>query len=301
MKRYLIFLFACILSAQRAELQPFTDIAGVQYQYQLPTQVNGASSDDNRSLDIMTGELLVPLAIGNGSYLLSGAQYNRMTFHEENSPGDRHANTFHVLELRAGVFYQWKASLHQTLILALPKWSADQPTFRSEGFQIGGVVVHTYRLHNRLALKGGLYYNREFFGNFFMPLLGVDWRIKDNIWLYGVMPGNLQLHHEVNNRFAVSLSYASPSGSLLSGETGDYIRIGKSFPPHSHFSADAHLTVARPIVLKVSVGHTVWRHYGAYDATNEQVSSSTYPDYQDGLFITGRILVRIRDKEDMQE
>jgi hypothetical protein len=67
--------------------------------------------------------------------------------------------------------------------------------------QAGGAVLLTYKKHPDLKYKFGLFYNREFFGNFFVPLAGIDWKINNRLQLFGVLPGNLVLERKVSRRF----------------------------------------------------------------------------------------------------
>lgn len=274
--------------------QPFTDIASLSYQYHLPSEYQEAQAAENRNLYIKSAELLLPLSLGNGSYILAGGQYSSIDFGFD--VGYRLSQRYNVAEGRVGCLYQWKNQKNKTLLLIIPKWAGEEKAFASEYFQLGGVFLHTHQLSPIFAYKFGLYYNREFFGNFFMPLIGLEWHINDKLWLYGTLPGNLQLHNVLNPSLAVSLSYISPSGSLLLENGSDYIRIGKSFPPNAVVSADLHWTIFSPVVLKASVGHSLWRSYGQYNAANEQYESGAYADYKDGFVLRASIIIRVLEK-----
>jgi hypothetical protein len=160
---------------------------------------------------------------------------------------------------------------------------------------MGGVVLHTHKVSETFSWKAGLYYNHEFFGNFFMPLAGLDWQIKDDLWLYGTLPGNLQLHKVLSSSFAFSLSYASPNGSLLAGDTGDYVRVARSFPPNVMLMGDIHWTVISPVTVKASFGHSLWRNYGLYSSANEKYDTGVYADYKDGFVIQASIVARVQN------
>ncbi|HLF65742.1 MAG TPA: hypothetical protein VI603_18420 [Saprospiraceae bacterium] len=297
MKTYqLFFLSAAILLRFTCACvaQPFTDIASLNYQYHLPTKYQEPQTAQNRNLYFKSAELLLPLSLGNGSYILAGGQYSRIDFGFD--VGLRLSQGFNVAEGRVGCLYQWKNQKDKTLFLLIPKWAGEEKAFASEYFQLGGVFLHTHQLSPDFSYKFGLYYNREFFGNFFMPLVGLEWQINENLWLYGTLPGNLQLHKVLKPSLAVSLSYVSPSGSLLLENGSDYIRIGKSFPPNAVVSADLHWTIFSPVVLKASVGHSLWRSYGQYNAANEQYESGEYADYKDGFVLKASIVFRVLEK-----
>lgn len=60
-------------------------------------------------------------------------------------------------------------------------------------FQAGGFVVMNYKVNPKLTLKAGLYYNREAFGNFFMPIAGLEYKIDSSFQIWGALPGSLFL------------------------------------------------------------------------------------------------------------
>jgi hypothetical protein len=61
------------------------------------------------------------------------------------------------------------------------------PRFNSEGlklensFQMGGLLLASYKKKETLKYKFGVYVNNEFFGVFVMPLAGIDWKINARI------------------------------------------------------------------------------------------------------------------------
>jgi hypothetical protein len=257
----------------------------------LPRGYKEDNHTGERDLNIYSADLLLPISVGNAHYLLTGGQYARIDFGFRN--GVREKKTFDVTEFRLGTLYQWKNQKDRTLALLLPKWSGQGKAFKDSNFQMGGVLLHTHQLSPTFALKAGLYYNCEFFGHFFMPLAGIDWEINETLWLYGTMPGNLQLHKILSPSFQLSLSYQSPSGSLLQENNTDYIRIGKSFPPYAILAIDGHVKLAGPLLFKASLGHSIWRSFEAYDSDKMKIQNGPYPDYKDGIIIKASMIVRV--------
>lgn len=296
------FTCTCILSIctwLSLFAQPFTDIVSVSHQYHAPKAYSSMQPDfTSRGLGITTINLLAPIPLKGGNYLLGGGQWSHYLFTFKEAHGFLASESFNVAEFRFGTMLSWPNGKDQTLILALPKWSGQGAVFNSQYAQMGGVVLHTHRVSPEFAYKIGLYYNREFFGNFFMPLIGLDWKIRDDLWLYGNLPGNLQLHKVFSKLFSLSASYQSPNGSLLMENGEHHIRIGRSFPPYCIFSLDTHWTITGPLTLKVSAGHTLWRSYRLYDRDIVLLSegqNAPYADYRDGFIINISMIVRIND------
>jgi hypothetical protein len=43
-----------------------------------------------------------------------------------------------------------------------------------DDWQYGGALLATWKKNPSVSFKLGMYYNKEFFGDFFIPLLGID-------------------------------------------------------------------------------------------------------------------------------
>ncbi len=61
------------------------------------------------------------------------------------------------------------------------------------------LVSHKNAGENSL-ISSGLYINGDLFGLFVMPLTGVDWQINSKTNLFGVLPGNMTLEHELKKK-----------------------------------------------------------------------------------------------------
>ncbi len=58
------------------------------------------------------------------------------------------------------------------MVAFIPRWNGETSVQFSEGFQAGGAGLLNYKKNPGLEFKFGLYYNSEFWGAFFIPLLG---------------------------------------------------------------------------------------------------------------------------------
>ena len=79
----------------------------------------------------------------------------------------------------------------ETVLLVIPKIASDfRDAIDANDYQYGGVFLEHFVPNEKLKIKAGIYYNREAFGNLFVPLVGVDWKVNDRINLYGILPTN---------------------------------------------------------------------------------------------------------------
>ena len=97
----------------------------------------------------------------------------------------------------------------------------------SHDHQIAGIGLITYVKSGNIQIRAGLYYSREFFGNFFMPLVGLDWKINSRWQMYGTMPSNYRIECRLSKNVSTGIGFRSFQRSFrLSGSFGnDFIRV----------------------------------------------------------------------------
>lgn len=163
--------------------------------------------------------------------------------------------------------------------------------------QYGGVLISTWKKNKFASLKFGLYYNKEFFGNYFIPLLGIDWQINGSNNLFGVLPGNMTFEHKVTNQFyfgasfhALTNSYRLPNTSICpSGDckARNYLRVDDN---QLGLFADTYL--AKKIVFSAEGGYSILRRY-RFGLKGSNLDERT--DYKnDNLYVKASIAYRLR-------
>ena len=145
------------------------------------------------------------------------------------------------------------------MITAIPRWNGEPSVQFSEGFQMGGAFLFTRKVKPGLQLKAGMYYNRELFGNFFLPLAGIDWKINDKMNLFGILPGNMVFEHKILRSVSwggafrtFTTSYSIVEGSLTGYD--DFVRINDV-----QLGAYGDLYLTKKLVLNLEAGHTILR------------------------------------------
>ncbi len=118
---------------------------------------------------------------------------------------------------------KWK-----TITIVVPKIASDfRDRISTKDVQLGGIFLENYIINDKLKIKAGLYYNREAFGNFFVPLAAIDWQATDRISLYGILPTNYKLEYNlIKNRLYSGLGFKSFTRSfrLEKQLNNDYVR-----------------------------------------------------------------------------
>lgn len=161
--------------------------------------------------------------------------------------------------------------------------NADWFHFPGDGWQLGGVMLHTFKIREGFKLKGGLYYNREFFSDYFVPLAGIEYKFNPRLQLFGTIPNEMKLEYKFGKRFYGGVAYTSITNSYRMAEPGSYVKI-----QDNHIGLFADFYVTRKLVLMAEAGHTIMR--------SVRIRNAEYPFSRNGdSFIAKAALIyRVR-------
>ncbi len=120
-------------------------------------------------------------------------------------------------------------------------------------FQAGGLVLVNYKINSRLTVKAGLYYNREAFGNFFIPLGGLEYNVDSTLQIWGTLPGSFFIEKKLMKRWYAGLTFKAVTNSYQFFNR-KYMQINDN--QLSLFS-DFYLT--KNFVLNMEAGHSLFR------------------------------------------
>ena len=163
----------------------------------------------------------------------------------------------------------------------------------NDDWQYGGVLLSTWKKNQDLSFKFGLYYNKEFFGNYFIPLVGLDWKIDSKNNLFGVLPGSMTFEHKVTSRFYYGLAFRAFTNSYRE-EPVDPLFVGYNYLriDDNPLGIYADTYLSKKIVLSAEAGYTILRRY-RYGYKTENIHTKT--DYKcDNFYFKASLAYRLR-------
>ncbi len=177
---------------------------------------------------------------------------------------------------------------------AIPRWMGVSSLQFSEGFQMGGAVLVTRKIRPGLKYQFGAYYNKELFGNFFLPLLGIDWKINDRMNLFGILPGYLTYEHRLGTKFSWGGNFRTFTSTYrldTKGFTGadDYLRV-----QDNQVGVYSDWYIAPKIVLNVEVGHTIMRRIATGVEALGGKDNETVVSEKDNFYFRATLQYRLR-------
>jgi hypothetical protein len=204
----------CVTAGVKA--QYFVDIFSFNRQaYQVP---NGAQVSD------LFINAFIPKVLKNGNTVFVRAHYEKLSMQRDSLSAD-----YSSITLPVGMQVQLKNPKLKFTGLIIPKIAgADLGASFSHVFQIGAYSLFTVTESEKFRYKFGLYYNREFFGNFFVPLVGVDWRVTDRFSVFGTLPQSFKASFSiVPSRLNAGLAFRSMTRSFRGEDSNTFVRYNE--------------------------------------------------------------------------
>ncbi len=274
--------------------QPFADILNFNYQtfssnYQDSTQWKNKTDDYFLNL-------FLPKNFKNGNTLL--VRLNTEMLSSTISPDSSYSSTLSSVSLPLGMKLVSKSKKWETVVLVIPKIASDfKDAIDAYDYQYGGIFLEHFVPNDKVKIKAGLYYNREAFGNLFVPLVGVDWKVNDRINLYGILPTNYKVEFNLaKNKLytGLNLKFFTRSFRLSKSSNYDYVRYDES---------QVKLFVDYFVVPKVlvfaevgySIGKSPWQHkYGTNDKKEAYYGNPIYTPIKNYPIISVGVAYRVR-------
>jgi hypothetical protein len=277
--------------------QPYVDILNVKSQFFQKTNYTDSSQNKLMS-NQQEANFFLPIELKNKNkdVILIGGDYTQLNFTASGkSNGYGHLQT---TSLQLGFEKGWNEKW-RTMLLFIPKFNAAYTDIFRSDFQYGGVILFKYQKKENLSYHFGAYYNREFFGNYYLPLLGIDWRINNRLNLFGDLPYSMNLEYKLSKSFYGGFEFFSTTSSYRTtphGGTSTYIREGDKIFGHDEIRLYFHAYLTSHIVLTVQGGQSFYHIFQAYSNAGNKVinDNSVYQKNKDQLFFNVGLAYRFR-------
>jgi Domain of unknown function (DUF6268) len=280
---HLLFL-SLLLSAQ-----PYLDLV----------QVNATRSPDaglwrrnnqQNSFSHLQGDFTIPLIFKKDSSMLLFCPFTEHWWLKIPTTGlNTHYASYGLqLTLVKPLSESW--TLNTVLV---PRFNARTNDAFKNSFQAGGALLFAYRKSNALTYKFGIYYNSEFSGPFFMPLLGIDWQINPKTTLFGILPGSLNMERAPSVRFSYGLAFRAITNSYQDGLINSFVKKSFMRVDENQLGLYSDFYLTKNLVWNLELGHSVFRRFRA-GSQNEKPRFFYKNPMNDGLYVRSGIAYRLR-------
>lgn len=268
-KKKSTILLLLLLSYSEGFSQPYVDIANFNYQRFSSHYKNDASSKN--ATDAYVFNMLLPKQFKNGNSLLF--RINSEIIQSTRTAETTISSNLSSISIAFG--YQWVSTSQKwkSTLFVLPKVASDfEKSLSKNDWQYGALFLENYKVNGRLQIKAGLYYNHEAFGNFFVPLLGVDWKATERWNFYGILPTNYKIEYNIlKNKLYSGINYKAQTRSFHSTTTptDEYVRYDEAV-----LKGFVDYFVFKNIVVNAEVGYSLGKNLLQYHSNSNDASNS---------------------------
>ena len=278
MQKKFLFIVACIIVVS-AKAQPYIDLLNMRYSSSLFNNKNTTSFTH-----LYVGSDL-PFKLNRNKLIVLSPFYEQWNIDSINNK--HYLPAVNSVAMAISAIIPLDNDRWTLTATAIPRFNSEALHLHNS-FQMGGVLLATYKKSNNLKYKLGVYVNNEFFDLFVMPLAGIDWMINDKNYLFGVLPGRLTYEHKLNAAFYTGATFRAVTNSYRFNNS-NYLRIDDN-------QASAYLDwyATRHIVFGGETGYGILRKLRTGIRHNKNYTTSY--NWDDGLFFKLSASYRIRLK-----
>ena len=248
MKGNRIIILLAILFSTSAAAQPYLDLGQAMFQ--------ASPGGDPKTFTHFRAQANLPLIAKDSSIFLINPIWEERWIRINEQSAQMHLRGFITwLTYSRSLSEKWSA-----MIAFIPRWNGETSVQFSEGFQAGGAALMTYKKNPGLEFKFGMYYNSECWGNFFIPLLGLDWTISKKQRLFGILPGYFTYEYRINKTISWGGNFRTFTNSyklvndLPSAPKDGFVRIDDN-----QLGAYADVYLMPKLVLNAEAGYSILR------------------------------------------
>lgn len=236
--------------------------------------------------------LFAPVKFGKGHVILIRVNAEQLNVSRNDTTALNYS--LYSLSLPLGLQLQSKNEKWKFTGIIIPKINSDFADNTDYDGQLGGIGLITRVISPKLQVRAGLYYNNEFWGHFFMPLLGIDWKVNDRFRMYGTLPGNYRFEFKPGKKMYTGIGFRSAQRSFrLQGKyNDDFVRIREN-----QLKIFFEGFVAGKILIGVdvyrSIGYNMIR-YDYFKTKTEKPGLDVFTKSKDAFGMTFNLAYRIR-------
>lgn len=149
--------------------------------------------------------IFLPVKFGKGHVFLLRINTEQLTISRDASSKINYS--LYSLSMPIGLQLQSKNEKWKFAGIVIPKLNSDFKDNLDYDAQLGAMGLVTRVFNPKLQVRLGAYYNKEFFGDFFLPLVGLDWKVSKAFRMYGTLPSNYRFEWMVWKKMYAGIGY----------------------------------------------------------------------------------------------
>lgn len=244
--------------------QPVFDVMSLQYQHIPSSNFLSNQNDGKSDINYFQSQLNIPWKWNRKNTLIVNPQYEtrHVTYKPIADPSS--STTLHLQSFSLMLSNQYILNdTNQQLLFAagIRHYASTELTASENTITPAFAAMYAKRESTSFAWKLGAYYSKEMFGNFWLPLLGFDWKASDRFWCWGILPRFAVFDYTVMPNWHSSIVYKGVNDSYRL-PNDDWFLIGEG---QLRWANDFYIPKTS-LMFTVDIGHSVSRQFQFYNA-----------------------------------
>lgn len=244
----LILLIIFFLYLKSTHAQALIDIASLRRAYSPSSGIHIGNNEKNNS-DYTFFGLTLPIKINKTSTILTFSPYiDQWNVHVYDT------SYTEIKSIGLPVTLSQKLSKNVSFSSTIIFRRNTRNLSDSRANQIGTLSTINFQLNNKLRIKPGIYYNKEFWGNFFLPIFGIEYYPHPQLKIWGNIPANLFVERKMNEQWYLSFTLRGVNNSYMLNDNR-YLHINET-----QLGIISDWYIYKNLVLGFEMGHTILRN-----------------------------------------
>lgn len=286
----ILFWLRCFVYTYSAIAQPNIDLISFNSQHFVSTYCDSSQNKLYTQDNFLS--VFLPKTFGKGHVFTIRFNAEQLTATRITTVNLKY--NLYSLGLPVGLQLQSKNEKWKYTAIVIPKINSDLKDNLDYDLQIGGIGLLTRVINVNLQVRVGLYYNSDFWGHFFMPLAGVDWKINERFRMYGTLPGNYRFEYNLKNKIFAGIGFRSAQRSfrLQAKYHDDFVRVREN-QLKVFFEGFAIGKLLIGVDVYRSINYNLIR-YDYFKTKVEKPGLNVFTKSKDGWGLTFNLAYRIR-------
>lgn len=242
-------------------------------------------------------DITLPIVLKNENIFITGiaAEQIKLNLHPLGTN-----KTISSLTLKLGYQSNHSEKVSGTYMI-LPKLASDFKTIGNKDFQIGGLALYKIKKSELFKYHAGLYFNKELFGPFIVPLFGFYYKSENNKFEANfTLPIWADINYSISNWMNIGANFSAFVRSY-------HLSAYKSYVAKKTNEIFGYLqfNIKKSFILQTKIGYSIGRSYKVYqtsDKTDFAFSAFRFgddrtvlnPTFNDGLIYRVRLIYRFK-------
>jgi hypothetical protein len=248
---------ACfLLISLHSYSQPYLELVSAQFHIFLAGSGDDPVITDKDCSDWFAASISAPWQMDSNNVLLFSPSFEYRSIKESSFS----ATGYRTLYFPLTWMHAFKNSRYKFSLTGIYRYNSDAyVNFGRDNDQTGGALIIYRKQSENLTYKAGIYYNKEFFGNLWIPFLGLDARIGERIFIWALLPRALMADYTLLSSLHTGIAFRGIEESYRIGtsELTDYFRPNEGYL-RLYFDYYIPHTM---LVATAGAGHTLRRRY----------------------------------------